>query len=49
MTKQDNDKKKNKTDLGSPKITKILKKINKNKDTYITLNSNEIKKINDNK
>ena len=37
MTKQDNDKKKNKNDLGSPKITKILKKINKNKDTYITL------------
>ena len=31
MTKEDQDKSKRKIDLGSPKITKILKKVNKKK------------------
>ena len=48
MTKNDQDKRKKDSDLGSPKITKILKKINKNRDSVNTLN-NEIKKNNDNK
>ena len=48
MTKNEQEKSKKDADLGSPKITKILKKINKNRDSVHTLN-NEIKKNNDNK
>ena len=45
MTKQDQDKRKNERELNSPKITKILKKINKNRDSINTLN-NDTKQIN---
>ena len=48
MTKQDQDKSKNERELNSPKITKILKKINKNKDSLNILN-NDTKQNNENK
>ena len=48
MTKEDQDKSKRKIELGSPKITKILKKVNKKRDNIRTLN-NELNHIIDNK
>ena len=48
MTKQDQDKGKNERELNTPKITKILKKINKNKDSLNILNY-DTKQNNENK
>ena len=48
MRRQESNKRKKENDLGSPKITKILKKINKNIDNNTSLN-NESKKTYENK
>ena len=48
MTKQDQEKLNNEGELNSPKITKILKKLNRNRDSLHTLN-NDTKQNNENK
>ena len=48
MTKQDQEKLNNEGELNGPKITKILKKLNRNRDSLHTLN-NDTKQNNENK